>query len=95
MQGWHEICVVTPHCRFHMGDAMAKPKSNGLRIVQRGTSANSARYKESPTTAWARAVAMVAARSHPAAQESEKQLPEDFSASDFDIIRARRLSNQI
>ena len=71
---------------------MAKPKSYGLRVVQRGTSGNSAQHKELPTTAWAHAVALLAARSHPAAQESEKQLPEDSSAIDIEFIRARRLS---
>jgi hypothetical protein len=70
---------------------MAKPKFDGLRKVQRGTSANSAHHKELPTTAWADAVAMLAARSQPAAQKSEKQLPEDFSANDMNVIRVRSL----
>ena len=74
---------------------MAEPKLDGQRKVKRGTSANSAHHKESLTTPWAHAVAMLAANSQPALPESDKQLPEDFSASDFDIIRARRLSSQI
>ena len=74
---------------------MAKPKLDGQRKVKRCTSANSAHHKESLTTPWAHAVAMLIAKSQPAAQESDQRLPEDFSASDFDIIRARGLSSQI
>ena len=77
------------------GDAMVKPKLNGHRKEQRGTSANSARHKELPTTHWAHAVAMCAENSKSAALESRKQLPEHFSAADFDIVRARTLSSQI
>ena len=77
------------------GDAMVKPKSGGQRKEQRGTSANSPHYKELPTTHWAHAVAMIAEKKMAAELESKKQLPEDFSASDFDVVRARSLSNQI
>lgn len=77
------------------GDAMVKPRLDGHRKTKRGTSANSAHHKELPTTHWAHAVAMFAEKSKAAELESKKQLPEDFSASDFEVFRARARSRQI
>jgi len=78
-----------------LGDAMANPKLEGKRMKKRIASVNSTHNKELPATHWAHAVAMLAEKSLPAAQESEKQLPEDSSATNFDVVRARALSNQI
>ncbi len=74
---------------------MAKTKLNRPRKKKRVMSVNKAQQRELPTTHWAYAVAMLRAMKMPVAPESNEPLPEDFSASDFDIIRARRLSNQI
>ena len=74
---------------------MGKRKLDGHRNTQRDPSANSAHDKELPTTHWAYAVAMIAEKNKAAALESKKQLPEDFSASDFDIVHARVLSSQV
>ena len=81
--------VITP------GGAMVKSKLDGHRKAKRIASVNSVRYKEFPTTHWAHAVATLVARSEPAVLESNRQLPENFSASDFDVVRARTLSSQI
>ena len=75
-----------------VGDAMVRPKSDSHRKKQRGRSANSAHDKELPTEHWAHAVAMFDEKSKAAALESKKQLPEDFSASDFDVVRGRARS---
>ena len=76
-----------------LGNNMVKSKLDAQHKAKRGTSANSAHYKELPTTHWAHAVAMLAAKNEPAVLESNKQLPEDFSTSDCDVIRARELSS--
>jgi len=76
-------------------DAMVKAKLDGHRKKQRVASPNSARAKELPTTHWIYAMAMIAEKNKPVKQESKKELPEDFSASDFDVVRARALSSHI
>lgn len=74
---------------------MAKAKLNRPRKTSRVISVNEAQQREFPTTHWAHAVAMVRSMKMPVAPESNEPLPEDFSASDIDIIGVRRLSNQI
>ena len=44
---------------------------------------------------WVRKAAMIAAMNKQADLKSKQQLPEDFSAKNFDFVRARTLSSQI
>jgi hypothetical protein len=44
---------------------------------------------------WVRKAAIIAAMNKQAELKSKRQLPEDFSAKDFDFVRARTLSSQI
>jgi hypothetical protein len=80
---------------FKFGDAMGKVLDHPTK-KKSVMSVNKARQKnESPATDWASAVAMLRAMNKPMTPEVSEPLPEDFSASDFDIVRARRLSGQI
>jgi hypothetical protein len=58
-------------------------------------SVNKAQQRDFPATHWASAVAMLRAMNTPVKPEPSEPLPEDFSVTDIDVIRARRLSNQI
>ena len=51
--------------------------------------------KVAPIPDWVHAVAMHAAKNKRAVMESRPQLPEEFSATDFDFNHARTLSSQI
>jgi hypothetical protein len=59
------------------------------------TPASGGHSQESPTADWVRTATMISAMNRQAEVESKRQLPEDFSASDFNVIRARTLSSQI
>ena len=74
---------------------MVKPKLDGHRKKQHGKPANSAHDKELPAAHWAHAMAMFDEKSEAAALESTQQMPEDFSASDFDAVRARTRPGKI
>lgn len=61
-----------------------------------GTRENSGGHdKVAPIPDWVHAVAMHAAKNKRAVMESKRQLPEEFSAADFDFNHARALSSQI
>jgi hypothetical protein len=70
---------------------------DGLSQEKLSTSASGGQNLESPIAYWVRAAAMTAAKNKLAELElgSKQQLPEDFSARDFDVVRARALSSQI
>lgn len=74
---------------------MVNPKLDGLRQEKLSMSASGGDNKASPIADWVRAVAMIAAKNKATVLESKAQLPEEFSATDFDIVRARALSSQI
>jgi len=61
-----------------------------------GTRGNSGGHdKVAPIPDWVHAAAIHAAKNKQPAMESKRQLPKDFSASDFDFNRARALSSLI
>jgi len=76
---------------------MLDSRLDGLSQKKLSTSVSGGQNLESPIPDWVRAVAMIAAKNKLADLEpgSKQQLPEDFSASDFDVVRARALSSQI
>ena len=76
---------------------MIDSRLDGLSQEKLGTWASGGQDPELPIAYWVRAVAMIAAKNKLAELEpgSKQQLPKDFSASDFDIVRARALSSQI
>jgi hypothetical protein len=57
--------------------------------------ASAGQNQESPAEKLVRARAMITVKNKRAQPEFKRQLPEDFSATDFDIVRMRALSNQI
>ena len=77
-----------------LGDVMVKPKLDGLSQENVSASAGGSHDKKSPTADWARAVAMLAAMNKPAALESKPQLPKNSLDTDFNVVRARKLSCQ-
>ena len=80
---------------FTLGDAMAKTKLDRSRKKKSVMSVTKAQRRGFPTTHWANAVAMLRVMKTPVPPDIDEPLPEDFSASDFDIIRARGRSGQI
>jgi len=78
---------------------MVNSQLDGLSQRKLSTSVGGGQDLESPLAERVRAVAlidaMIAAKNKQAVMESRRQLPEDFSARDFDVVRARALSTQI
>ena len=76
---------------------MIDSRLDGLSQEKLSTWASDGEAPELPIAYWVRAVAMIASKNDLAELEPgpERQLPEDFSASDFDVVRARALSSQI
>ncbi|MDH3316741.1 MAG: hypothetical protein OEQ39_23360 [Gammaproteobacteria bacterium] len=52
-------------------------------------------FKSNKGNGRVRKAAIIAAKNKQAELESKRQLPEEFSAKDFDFVRARTLSSQI
>jgi hypothetical protein len=76
---------------------MVDSRLDGRSQMKLSAWANGGQNPELPIAYWVRAVATIAAKNKLAELEpgSKHQLPEDFSASDFDVVRARALSSQI
>ena len=74
---------------------MNKPNFDRPRKKRVLMSVKKAQQKEFPATHWASAVAMLREMNAPAKPQPSEPVQEDFSVTDLDIIRARRLSNQI
>ena len=74
---------------------MVNLQLEGLNQETLSMSAGGGHDKEAPIPDWVRAVAMISATDKQAVMESKRPLPEDFSARDFDVVRARALSSQI
>jgi len=74
---------------------MVNSRLDDLSQKKLSTSASGGHDKEAPIPDWVRAVAMIAAKNKQAVMESKRQLPEQFSARDFDVVSARALSSQI
>jgi hypothetical protein len=74
---------------------MVNLQLDGLSQEKLSTSAGGGHDKEALIPDWIRAVAMISAKDKQAVMESKRQLPEEFSARDFDVVRARALSSQI
>jgi hypothetical protein len=62
---------------------------------KRNTSAGGGPKQESPTAKRVHSEAMIAAKNKRADRKSKWQMPEDFSAKDFDFVRVRTLSSLI
>jgi len=76
---------------------MVDSRLDGLSHKELSTSACDGQTLETPIAYWIRAAALIVVKNRLAELElgSKQQLPEDLSASDFDVVRARALSNLI